>query len=99
MTFHSGAHEEHPRRQHRRRPAAEDWSDGQNHIRNRPCGPLAQPTVTQFRVEAHLNRGNRIALNDGNTVGVLETLEHTVLGWRPGGYRRLQLKKCSGGGC
>jgi hypothetical protein len=51
----------------------------------------ALATYGDVILEAHLNRGNRIALNDDN-VGVLETLEHHRLVWRLGDTEDLQLK-------
>jgi hypothetical protein len=51
----------------------------------------ALATYGDVILEAHLNRGNRIALNDDNA-GVLETLEHHRLVWRLGDTEDLQLK-------
>ena len=51
----------------------------------------ALATYGEVILEAHLNRGNRVALNDDN-VGVLETLEHHRLVWRLGDSEDLQLK-------
>jgi hypothetical protein len=51
----------------------------------------ALATYGDVILEANLNRGNRIALNDDN-VGALETLEHHRLVWRLGDTEDLQLK-------